>query len=238
MRVLLLLLKNNFMRTLNINKLKRTKVAKLILYALLSIYVLISLFFSVFFYANLIADALLKYGLISYMLILFFIMAVITNFTFSIHSSKSSIFNSDDNDMLFSLPIKSGTILASRLINTIIWNLFTSLIFLIPALIVYTFKVNVGFEFYIFNIIIFIFLPIIPTVLASVVGYLIAYFTSKSNKKNFFEILISLLFVFSIYYLMYSGQKLLTLFVNNQELVAKNNKVCILSNICCYRSVD
>jgi ABC-2 type transport system permease protein len=62
-------------------------------------------------------------------------------------------------------------------------------------------------------------LPVIPTILACIVGYVVAYFTSKSNAKNWFEIIISLFLIAAVYYVVYkSGDILNYIIVHNEEL--------------------
>jgi ABC-2 type transport system permease protein len=62
-------------------------------------------------------------------------------------------------------------------------------------------------------------LPVIPTILACIVGYVVAYFTSKSNAKNWFEIIISLFLIGALYYVIYkSGDILNYIVMHNEEL--------------------
>lgn len=217
MKKLGILLKTNLFTTFNINKLKKEKPIKLVIYAILAAYIIFSLFITFSSYALLTADALEKYNLISFMLVLFFIIASFMVFNFTIYDSKSNMFNANDNDLLLSMPIKTSAIMASRLLRIIIWNLFTSLFIILPALYVYTTKINVTFSFYPKAVIIFLLLPIIPTVLASLIGYFIAYITSKVNFKNWIELFLSVLFMVGIYYLLGNSNKLLNMFVTNQE---------------------
>jgi ABC-2 type transport system permease protein len=144
-------------------------------------------------------------------------MASFMTFTFTVHSSKNSLFSATDNDLLLAMPIKTSTILASRLLKIMIWNLVTSIFIVGPALFVYATRVDVPLSFYPISILVFILLPIIPSVLASLIGYFIAFLTSKSNFKNWIEIILSLAFIFGFYYLIGNGENLLNLFINNQE---------------------
>ena len=123
MRNLGILLKTNLKTVFGISKLKHEKPLKLIGYLLLAMYVVYSLFVTFGFYSELTADTLEKYNLVGFMLVLFFLMACLMIFNFTIYDSKSNMFNSSDNDMLLSMPIKTSTILTSRTFRIIIWNL-------------------------------------------------------------------------------------------------------------------
>jgi ABC-2 type transport system permease protein len=199
MKNLLLLLKIHFKNAYNINKLLKTNKKKLVLIILFALYIVVSLFSTFFIYAQSAADFLSKYNLISYMIVLFYIVAAFATFMFTIYNAKSSMFNANDNDLLLSMPLKSSTILASRLLYITIWNLISSIFIMIPVYTVYAMNVKVEFMYYLSAFAVFLFLPLIPTILASIIGYVIAYFTSKSNAKNWFELIMSFAFMIIIY---------------------------------------
>jgi ABC-2 type transport system permease protein len=158
---------------------------------LLAVYVAISLFTSIYMTANSAAKTLVQYNLIVYMPILFFIGSSLSTFMFTMYNAKASMFNSNDNDLLLAMPIKPSTILASRLIFIILWNMLVSLAIMTPAFVVYVMNTHVTFSFYLYAVFIFLLLPVVPTIIASIIGYIIAYLTSKSNIKNWFEIILS-----------------------------------------------
>jgi ABC-2 type transport system permease protein len=217
MKNILILLKNNFIVSSGINKLLKNKTIKSALILLFIIYIITSLLVTFTGMANTLADNLETYNLLPFMIVVFFCLVSFVTFMFSLNIAKGSLFNGNDNDLLFSLPIKSSSILASRLIYTLVWNLLTSLFIIGPAIFVYVSRVNVDAMFYIFMFLVFILLPIIPTIIASFIGYFIAFLTSKSKSKNWFEIILSLVFIFAIYYLMYNGNTIITSLAGNQE---------------------
>lgn len=219
MKTLFTLLKNNFLNTFKINKILKNSKKKLILYSFL-VFLLIAYIFGVTtFYAVIASNFLAKYNMLNMLLILFFVLATFSTFMFTIYHAKSGLFNANDNDMLLSMPIKTSTLIMSRLLNLIISNLLFTLIITLPAIVVYAVKVDVSYTYYIAVFFIFLLLPIIPTVLAALLGYFIAYLTAKSNMKNWFEIIISLIFVFGIMFLTSYGSKLLTLMVDNPKVI-------------------
>lgn len=215
MKHLILLLKARIINAYNIKKLFMTNKYKLILYAILFCYVIFSLFVTFYGGAKGMADMLSQYQMISYMLVIFFVGASLATFMFSVYNAKNSMFNSADNDLLLSMPIKPTTILASRIIYITVWNLITSLFVMIPAFVAYAKNVDVTISYYLYAFIVLLFLPVIPTILASIIGSVIAYFTSKSNAKNWFEIIMSFAIMFLIYYATGRMNDIINYLVNN-----------------------
>lgn len=215
MKKLWLILKVRYKSFYNFDKLKNTNKIKVLAYALLIIYAIFSLLITFYGFANNAITFLSDYQMISYAITLFFIGATFSTFMFTVYNAKSAMFNADDNDMLLSLPIKPSTILASRLIYIMIWNLVTSLFVMVPVFIVYATNVDVPMAYYPCALIVFLLLPVIPTIIASVIGYIIAYFTAKSNIKNWFEIIMSFVLIFGIYYAIGNINNILNYLVTN-----------------------
>lgn len=201
MRNLLLLLKTRFASTYNINKLLKMNKKKLVLFSLLFIYVFVTLFIAFFGMANICADTLEKANVLPFMLTLFFVLSSFTTLMFTIMNAKGSMFNSNDNNLLLSMPIKPSVILGARLLYIYIWNLLSSLLIILPAIVVYAMHVDVTISYLLTTAIIFLLLPVVPTIIACIIGYIIAYATSKSNMKNWIEMIISIV-IFMLPYLI------------------------------------
>jgi ABC-2 type transport system permease protein len=90
-----------------------------------------------------------------------------------------------------------------------------------PALVIYAIKVDVSFSYYIYAILVFLLLPVIPTILASLIGYLVAYLTSKSNSKNWFEMIISFVFILGIFLITSFGNKILSFIIHDMDTILK-----------------
>ncbi|MFA5602769.1 MAG: hypothetical protein WDA21_03425 [Bacilli bacterium] len=221
MKTLWVLLKNNFLNTFKINKLLKKKKSKIFLYGFLIASLILYLLGTVTFYAYMASDFLEKYNMLPFLLIIFFILSITMTFTFTLYSAKAGLFNTNDNDMLFSMPIKSNTILMSRLLNLIISNLLMAFFFMLPAVVIYDIKTVVPSTYYLLVFISIILLPVIPTILACLIGYVIARLTAKSNKKNWFEIIISFIFILTIMAGSGYAPTILRHIVNDMELVLK-----------------
>ena len=219
MREFLVLLKKEIKLVFSIDKIKKNRPIKNILYLFLGIYILISLVFSSSLYSKIAFDYLTKFNLEIYLIIMFSILSVFSIFMFTLHSAKSKLFNSNDNDLLFSLPIKSKIILFSRFISIYLYNLIFSFVIMLPASIIYIINVNTSFLFIFYLIIIILLIPLIPCIIASLFGFVIAVLTSRFKSKNIFEIILSFVLVFSIYIFIYNIQKVLDVFIKNPTVI-------------------
>ena len=217
-------MKNNLFSLLKINiinslKLKSMRKNKKILIIIGIIYIVGCISFTLFTFFSGLYKTLVSVNLTLYFIPLLFLFASLFSFYFTIFSAKAGLFQNKDNDLLLSLPINKKTVLLSRLLYITIYNLVISLLFIIPGVIVYVNNVPVNFMFYLIVVITTIFIPIIPSILASLFGYLIAVLTSKTKAKNTFELLYYFLFII-IYMLLFSNiNKLMIKLASNVKLL-------------------
>lgn len=155
------------------NKNKKTSkiVLPIVLFSLVA--------FSVGVYALAIGFTLKEVNLTYIMLTIFMAIVVLLTFIEGIYKSQSILFDSKDNDLLFSLPIKRGTILFVRLFKLLLFEFIYNLMFLLPAYVVYIFLEGPGINFYLMSILMLFIIPIIPTVISCFLGYFIKLFSSK-----------------------------------------------------------
>lgn len=173
-------------------------------------------------YSYIAYDILSKYNVQEYVPILFYILGFLAIFMFSIYKAKGVLFDSKDNDMLFSMPIKFGTVLSSRILTLLSTNyLFAALIF-IPSVVIYSIYENVGLMYFINSFCVFILLPLIPTVLASFVGYIVAYIASRTGNKKTLETIFTFVLFFGIMIsINYITQNITKVVVNVEEFSQK-----------------
>ncbi|MEG1141714.1 MAG: hypothetical protein RSE41_04610, partial [Clostridia bacterium] len=177
------------------NSFKHNKISKIkfIGFVLLAIYIISCLLFSICFYTFSGFNTLKVYNLQNYILLLFYVVVFVGMFFSNIYKVKSYLFRNDD--ILFTMPIKISTIFLARVIWLYLLNLIFTLFILLPAIITYGVLSNSSFIFYILTIIATIFIPMIPTVLSSIIGYIIGFLTSKFGNKKIFETIITFTFV-------------------------------------------
>ena len=121
-------------------------------------------------YAYMLAEPLHKLQLTYVMLSMFFALVTILTFMSGIYKSQGILFDAKDNDLLFSLPIKKSSILFLRIFKLILFQYIYNLIFLLPAFIVYIHFEHPELSFYFISLLMTFLLPLIPTVVSSLIG--------------------------------------------------------------------
>lgn len=218
MKNLLLLLKVDLIRTISLNKLKEERsIVKVIATILLGLFILVSLLFTMGTYTYLGTNFLMKYGLEIYILPILYFICSFTAFYTTIYRAKSYLFASEDN--IFSMPIKSSTILTSRIIVLFILSLIPITLVFVPSFITYGVMLNQGLLFYINAFIGYLFMPLLPTVLGGIIGYFIGYLSSKVSNNKIFETILTYITVLIIMFISFNIQNLAMKFVNNVEVI-------------------
>ena len=216
-KILSITIKNNF----KLAKLKTMNKRKLIGMIIFILFIVFSLGSTMFVYNNVLFETLEKANIVSIYLPTIFIISILGAFVFTIYTAKSVLFESKDNDLLLHLPIPAKTVLFARLVTLYFYNLLFSMMFVVPGIIIYAINIPTNILFYIIAVVLLIFTPIIPTILSSLFGYLMAYLVSKTNLKNFFELMYSVLFI-AIYFIVSSNfSKILTSITNNPIIISK-----------------
>ena len=224
---------NKLFKILKINiinsfKFKTYSKKKKVLIGIFAFYIIGSIMVSISMLLNEIFKTLQSVNLITYFIPILFSLSSLFAFIFSIYSAKASLFENKDNDLLFSLPLKKEIIVLSRFLYLVLFNFVISFIFILPGLFIYLNNVSVTIEFYFLMLFMIILLPIIPTVLASLFGYIIALLISKAKHKNIFEFIYYCLFIIVYILLMSKGNEIFILLVNNVTFMNKILKIFFL----------
>ena len=118
------------------------------------------------------------------------VIAIIAMFVTSAYKAKGQIFESKDNDLLFSMPISTSSILLNKIFHMMFFNYLISFFAYFPVAIAYNISTKV-YSFYWLNVFLaFVFTPFIPTLFAAMFGYLIGYISSKFKNRSFIEAII------------------------------------------------
>lgn len=105
---------------------------------------------------------------------------------FGIYSVMNVFYFSDDTEEILPLPFTGGEIVFSKFI-TVLVNMYFYTAITLPPLIFYGKISNSGILFYVYIIFIFIFQPIIPMVLSSLICIILMRFTNLSKHKDAFR---------------------------------------------------
>lgn len=123
--------------------------------------------------------AILGFGLSVVCVVIFF---------FGIFYAMGIFYFSMDVENLLPLPFKPWHIMGAKFAVVLIYEYITELIFFLPTIIAYGIKSSGGVLYYSYGVIIFLLLPIIPLVIASVINMIIMRFTNIAKNKDRFRL--------------------------------------------------
>lgn len=198
---LMSLLKATLSEDMNMFKYQTSKNSSKIKKIIFPLFLFVVVCFSVGVYAYMIASSLVPLKLTYIMLSLFILLVTVTTFMQGIYKSQGILFDAKDNDLLFSLPIAKEKILFAKIFKLLLFQYIYNLMFLLPAFIIYIYFERPNINFYIVSIIMTFMVPLIPTVISSVIGYLIKMFSSKSNSKRIIQTILSSIVFLAIFFL-------------------------------------
>ncbi len=204
-------------------KTKNTKKQNKIMFPLLLAIIFMC---SIGVYYNLIGIELHKINLTYIMLTFAVIIPTIFILVEGIYKSQSILFETKDNDLLFSLPISKSKIVFVRIFKLLIFQYLYSLLFVLPGIIIYAHLENPNINFYIISFIMTILIPIIPTIISSFFGLLIKKISTKFKTKKLAQTILTLIFFLIFFYLSLNMNNLIENMIKNATTI--NN---ILSRI-------
>lgn len=157
-------------------------------------------------------------------------------FFFGIFYTINTFYFSTDIENLLPLPLTPVQILGAKFTVTLVYEYLTELIFLVPILITFGIKDVSGPLYYIYSIIIFLILPVIPLAVAAVINMVIMRFTNIAKHKDAFKIVGGVVAMFLALGLNFYIQKLTTTTTSQEQLVkmlqqGNNSFINIASNL-------
>ena len=175
----------------NSSKLKKT-LFPILLFILIGV--------SIGTYAYMIGEKLAPLHLTYIMLSMFIMLVTIMTFIEGIYKSQGILFEAKDNDLLFSLPIKKSQILFVRIFKLLLFQYIYNLMFLLPSFVVFVYFEKPSISFYFISLLMSILIPIIPTIISSILGYVIKSSSSKFKSKKIVQTLLSSIVFLGIFY--------------------------------------
>lgn len=202
------------------SKKKRAGAGRIALMVLLWTYVIVvfvGMFFALF--AS-IAPAFLEMELDWFYFALFMTMSFAIMFIFSVFTAKAQLFEARDNELLLSLPIPPGTILASRMISLLLTNLGFEMLVALPAIVVWI--RNAGFRggLILSFAAVGLCLPLLSTALSAFFGWLLALVTARVRNKSLVSTIMSLAFLAAYFYVYSNINSILGGLLNNATHIA------------------
>ncbi len=135
-------------------------------------------------------------------------------FLFSIFKAGSVLFSLKAYEMLTPLPVRRTSIVISRFLTMYVTNLLLGLLVMIPGMVVYGICAKPAFGNYIITVAVFLFMPLLPLTVASIIGAVVTALTSRMKHKGIGE---SILMVFVVIGIMV-GSSILS---SRQEMLTK-----------------
>ncbi len=157
-------------------------------------------------YAGIIIGPLKQVNMEHVVITIFGLVSTILVFIQGVYRAQGVLFDAKDSDMLFSMPIKKSTIFASRLIKLITFQYVWNIIIMLPVFLVYAIFIKPAFTFYLTAIIMLITLPIIPTILASVLAYIIQSISSRFKMKKAVQMIGTIVFTVIVFIFSFNMQ--------------------------------
>lgn len=167
-----------------------------------------------FGYSYMIAETLEQIGRPELLLAIMMAVTCLIGFFTTIYKASGVLFGSKDYDLVMSLPIKTSHIVASRVAQLYVLNLFFSLMVMVPAGIVYAIKVNPGVLYYLYFLMTLLFIPLVPIIAATIIGALISWVSSRFKGSRIITLILTFVVIIAI--IVGSGQ----INGNNPQLLA------------------
>jgi ABC-2 type transport system permease protein len=114
-------------------------------------------------------------------------------FVFSIFYVISVFYFSKDIESLLPLPLKPSEILAAKFTVTLLYEYLTELILLAPVLIGYGAASGAGITYYLYGLLIFLTMPILPLAYSSILSMVVMRFTGLARNRDRFRIISGIL---------------------------------------------
>ncbi len=145
-------------------------------------------------------DIYLSIGQRSMFLLMGFLMSQGMVLVLGLLYVMSKYYFSKDMGHLVPLPIKPSHIIGSKFVTLMISEYLTSLPIILPFIIIYGTKGNEGLAYWLYSMLLALFLPVIPLVLASIIIMIFMKYTNIGAKKDLIRTISAIFFVFIMIY--------------------------------------
>ena len=192
-----------------------SKIRKMILPIFLALVVMLS----VGTYAAMFAEELAPMNLTYIILTMFIMLTSLLTLIEGIYKSQGILFETKDNDLLFSLPISKSKIFFTRVFKLITFQLLYNSLFILPAIVVYAIYERPNISFYLLSLVMLVLLPIIPTIVGCIIGYIIKGVTSKFRARNIMQVILTTIMLLFIFYASFNMQGMLANIAQNANSI-------------------
>ena len=218
MKKLVSLLKATMSQDMNLFRI-RTKNESKARKMFLPIFLFLVVMFSIGSYAAMLAEQLAPMNLTYIILTMFIMITSLLTLIEGIYKSQGILFEAKDNDLLFSLPISKSKIFFTRVFKIITFQFLYNSLFMLPAIVVYAMYEKPNISFYLLSLVMLVLLPIIPTIVSSIIGYIIKGVTSKFKSRNIMQVILTSIMLLFIFYASFNMQSMMENITQNANSI-------------------
>lgn len=184
------------------------------------VFIAVTLIFVVCVYANLLAMGLEQLNMLYMLPFAGALVSSLLVFVTSIYKASGILFSSNDYDFLMSLPISNRTILASKVIELLTFSYGMTSLVMIPTTIIYFIRSETSIICFLYMVIGIIFLPLIPIVLSSILGFLISFISSKFKFSKLATIVVTTVMIVGIFVASSKSNEIILYLYKNADSLA------------------
>ena len=138
----------------------------------------------------------------------------------SVFNTYASLYKPSDNDLLFSLPIKTDTIIAARFVSVYLMGLMYEALVIVPALVVYWIKADADIIGFIIQFAMIFVIGLLVLAISVALGYVVALLSSKIKSKAFISVISSVLILVLYYFIYFKAQNMISAVAENSAYYA------------------
>lgn len=139
------------------------------------------------------------------------LLVIVTTF----NQMQTALFNSNDFEFIQSLPVRNRTVIASKISSILILCIAEDVIIFLPTVVLYLVFTGDVFGTLI-SLAAMFFVSLVPLLLSSLIGTLIALITKKLKRKNVFQIIVYFMYFCVIFIVSFSING--SSFINRAEM--------------------
>jgi ABC-2 type transport system permease protein len=137
-----------------------------------------------FTYSLLLGGALQKFGLLHLLLWQAVLFSSLVCLLTGILTAPGQLFFCKDYDLLLSLPVRTSTVLMSKMAGLLLSGSVIAAALALPPLIVYGYKTNAGPLFYVFALAVTPFIPLVPLTVAALFTLMTGGMAARFKRSN------------------------------------------------------
>ena len=223
-----ILLKNSFNKNMNNNESIKKRFTKSSIVILAILYIVAVMIFLSYELINTLHELKQEEVFLTLCLVMSIGVTVIR----TIFTALNVLYFSKDVEFLLPLPIKPIKIVFAKFNVMLISEYITELITFAIPFCVYGYVMKLNFVFYIYSILVFLFIPIIPMLIATGIIVIIMRFTKFLNNKDFvqyFTVFLTIVLVIGMQFLSTSSAEVTDFMIAN-KLIEINGLVSIFAD--------